>query len=66
MNFFKHPSNVCMTYIEHMKFSLSLSKDFFIGFLKAIVHAFYPDIYITSTSDIVDAMKIKLKNAGCR
>jgi len=63
---FSHPKNVCMTYTEHMKFSLQLSKDFFVGGVKAIVHAFYPDAYITSTTDILNEMQEKLDNAGCR
>ena len=63
---FSHPKNVCMTYTEHMKFSLQLSKDFFIGSFKAFIHAFYPDAYITSTTDILNEMQEKLDNAGCR
>ena len=38
---FEHPSKVCMTYLEHMKLSLELSSIFFIGSLKAILHALY-------------------------
>lgn len=63
---FKHPNQVCMSYKEHMKFSLGLSKDFFVGGVKAVVHAFYPDAYITSTTDILNEMQKKTRTVGCR
>ena len=44
---FIHPKNVCMTYFQHMKFSLNLSYRFFKGSIFAFIHAIYPDIYIT-------------------
>jgi hypothetical protein len=50
---FEHPSKVCMTYLEHMKLSLELSSIFFIGSLKAILHAFIPDVCVTSSTDTV-------------
>ena len=49
-----------------MKFSLGLSKDFFVGGVKAVVHAFYPDAYITSTTDILNEMQEKTRTVGCR
>ena len=66
MTFFKHPKNVCMTYLEHCMFSLKISKTFLVGSFKALVHAFIPDIYITSTSDIVSDVNNRLDNSGCR
>lgn len=63
---FEHPTNVCMSYLQHMKLSLELSSIFFIGSLKAIVHAFIPDIYITSSTDTVRFAKDKMSKAGCR
>ena len=50
---FKHPKNVNMTYFEHLKLSLYFSYELFIGSIKAFVHAIYPDMFITSTSDLV-------------
>jgi hypothetical protein len=41
-----------MYYFEHMKHSLSLSKLYFEGSVKAIVHAVYPNVYETSSTDI--------------
>ena len=63
---FNHPSNVCMTYLQHMKLSIELSSLFFIGSIKAFIHAFIPDIYITSSSDLVNTANQKMKKAGCR
>ena len=50
-NFFLHPKSVGMTYTEHFCFSIKLSYFFLSGFLKSVVHAVYPDICITSSSD---------------
>ena len=63
---FNHPSNVCMTYLQHMKLSLELSSLFFIGSIKAFIHAFIPDIFITSSTDIVNIANQKMKKVGCR
>ena len=66
MSFFKHPSKVCMTYTEHMKLSLGFSYIFLKGSITAFVHAFYPDAFVTSTSDINEIVKKKIENSGCR
>ena len=66
MSFFKHPAKVCMTYKQHFIFSMGISKQFLEGSYKALVHAIIPDIYITSTSDIVKNVNHKLENSGCR
>ena len=63
---FSHPAQVCMTYLEHMKLSLELSSLFFIGSIKALIHAFIPDICITSSTDTVNFAREKMSKAGCR
>ena len=63
--FFKHPSKVCMTYFEHMKLSLYFMKILYIGSIKAFIHAFIPDVYITSTSDVSINLQKTLRSAGC-
>jgi hypothetical protein len=63
---FTHPSQVCMSYLEHMKLSLELSSLFFIGSIKALIHAFIPDICITSSTDTVNFAREKMSKAGCR
>lgn len=61
MRFFKHPSQVNMTYFEHFKLSLNLSNILFQGTIKAFIHAIYQDIFITSTSDTTKLLIRKLK-----
>ena len=63
---FKHPQEVCMTYLEHMALSLQLSRIFCVGSLKAIVHAFLPDYYVTSSTNVVIEAQQMMANAGCR
>ena len=50
-SFFQHPKSVGMTYTEHLLFSMKLSYLFFCGSVKSIIHAIYPDVYITSSGD---------------
>lgn len=63
---FKHCEEVCMSYYEHMKLSLYISRIFAIASLKAIIHAFVPSLCITSSSDTVYDIATTLKNSGCR
>jgi hypothetical protein len=55
-----------MTYFQHMKLSLYFSALLCWGSIQAFVHAFIPDIWITSTTDLNNEMKRILNNAGCR
>ena len=64
-SFFIHPSSVCMSYFEHMVLSLGFAFTFFMGALKAIVHAFIPSLFITSTSDLIKDIDHSLKTKGC-
>ena len=63
---FKHPANVCMTYTEHFLFSMRMSAVLFYGGFCAIVHAFIPDIFVTSTTDTVHYIFTQLKSVGCK
>ena len=63
--YFNHPKNVCMTYFTHMKLSLYLSYLLAKGSAKAIIHAFLPDTFITSTSDLTAKVQDILKTSGC-
>ncbi len=62
---FNHPRNVCMTYLEHFKVSMNLSKIFLLASLKAFIHAIYPDFFITSSTDTVEKAKKIMNSAGC-
>tara|TARA_B100000886_G_scaffold333044_1_gene286480 strand:- start:1573 stop:1740 length:168 start_codon:yes stop_codon:yes gene_type:complete len=48
-----------------MKLSLYLSYLLAKGSAKAIVHAFLPDTFITSTSDLTAKVQDILKTSGC-
>lgn len=63
---FKHPANVCLTYFQHMKFSLFLASEFGKASLFAVVHAIYPDAYITHSSDTIKYLNDEMKKIGCR
>lgn len=63
---FKHPQNVCMTYLHHLNLSLGFSRILLVGGLKAFIHGLYPDIYITSTSDVVHKLNKIMKENGCK
>tara|TARA_B100000575_G_C23140764_1_gene663765 strand:- start:4960 stop:5427 length:468 start_codon:yes stop_codon:yes gene_type:complete len=64
-SWFDHPNSVCLTYLEHCKLSLGFSIQLCIAGCKAFIHAFFPNSYITSTSDIVTNISKQLKEAGC-
>ena len=61
MSFFNHLNDIGMTYFEHMCFSLSLAKKFAKASLLAFIHSFYPDIFVTSSSDALDAITKQIK-----
>ena len=65
MPLFAHPDNVCMSYTQHCKLSLKLCLLMLLGCIKAFIHAFIPDLCITSTSDINKKINSILKNHGC-
>ena len=62
---FRHPKNVCMTYFTHMRFSLYLSYSFFRGFIAALIHAIYPDILVTYSSDLINKLSRDMRQIGC-
>lgn len=66
-NFFnKHPEEVCMNYINHLKFSGNICLKLMIGSFKAFVHAIFPEIFKTSTTDLIDEIGVDLITSGCR
>jgi hypothetical protein len=62
---FIHPASVCMSYSEHFLLSMRFAGMFFIGSIKAVIHAIYPDVFITSTSKLLRDANIVAKAAGC-
>lgn len=63
---FENPTKVCMTYLEHMQFSLNISLRLFIGSIQAFTHALIPDICVHTTTNLVKTIENKLKNSGCK
>ena len=63
---FKHPKAVCMTYLTHMYLSLYFSFILWIGSIQAFFHAFYPDVFITSTTDLAHSLDQILSSSGCK
>ena len=62
---FQHPQSVCMSYLDHCMFSLKLARYFAVGSMKAVVHAFFPSLYITSSTDLLVTMKEDMSKIGC-
>jgi len=63
---FEHPKKVCMTYMEHFKLSGEIAYVLCVGSIKAIIHAIYPDMFITSTTDTINYIQKRLNESGCR
>ena len=63
---FEHPRKVCMTYMEHFKLSVEMAYVLGVGSIKAIIHAIYPDMFITSTTDTINYIQKRLSESGCR
>ena len=63
---FEHLSQVCMTYTEHMFLSLHLSLLFLTGSACAVIHAFFPNIFPSSSTTLSNIITEKIKNSGCQ
>ena len=50
-----------LTYYEHLKRSLCFYKELEIGAAKALIHAFAPFLFETSTTDLVNKLKEELE-----
>ena len=42
-----------MDYLEHMMISLNYAAILFISCIKALIHSFIPDLFVTSTSECI-------------
>ena len=61
-DYFTHLNDNGMTYTEHFCFSLKLGACMLFGSVAAIIHAVYPDILTTSTTDTINYIQKELKN----
>ena len=66
MTFFRHPARVCMSYAEHARFTLGLAWSLTLAAGASIVHAVWPDVLETYTSDTINELQRRIQNAGCR
>ena len=57
---FRHLRDSNMNYFEHMLTSLNYSAILFISCIKALIHSFIPDLFITSTSECILEINNKL------
>jgi len=49
-----------------MKFALRLSYHFFLGTITTFIHAFIPDIFVKTPTDISKHIHHLIENSGCR
>lgn len=63
---FRHLNKVCMTYYEHLCFSLFLSKEFAIASYKALIHALFPPCYVSSSTDTIKNLSEEMGKVGCK
>jgi len=57
---FKHLKDSNMDYLEHMLASLNYSFILFLSCIKSLIHAFIPDLFVTSTSECIIEINNKL------
>ena len=58
---FQNLENMNMNYFQHMSISLNYSFILFIGSIKALIHSFIPNVFVTSTTDCMIVITNKLK-----
>ena len=58
---FKHLREINMDYFEHMHVSLNYAFILFVSCIKAFIHSFIPDLFITSTSECIIEINNKLE-----
>ena len=55
-----------MSYLEHMQFALGLAWSLGWATAASVVHAFFPDILETYTSQTIRELNQRLNDSGCR
>ncbi|MEI7726709.1 MAG: DUF6356 family protein, partial [Bacteroidota bacterium] len=51
--FTKHPQEVRMSYLEHTRFALMLSRKTLTCAVASLIHAFFPFLFVTHTSTTI-------------
>ncbi|MFZ4522003.1 MAG: DUF6356 family protein [Bacteroidales bacterium] len=55
--FTRHPNEVRMSYFEHTRFALMLSRTTLVCSVCSLVHAFFPFLFVTHTSTAIRKMQ---------
>jgi hypothetical protein len=55
--FTQHPSEVRMSYLEHTKFALMLSRKTLTCAVASLIHAFFPFLFVTHTSTTIKKLQ---------
>ncbi len=58
---FHHLDEMKLTYFEHMRLSLNYAVILFISCIKALIHSFIPDLFVTSTTECISEINNELK-----
>tara|TARA_X000000368_G_C22528773_1_gene492499 strand:+ start:100 stop:315 length:216 start_codon:yes stop_codon:yes gene_type:complete len=58
----KHPNKNGMSYFQHLIFSLKFFVYLFIATIKALIHAFLPFLFETSTGDVIKQINKCMKD----
>jgi hypothetical protein len=58
--FTKHPREVGMSYWQHAFFAFDFSFHLFAGVITSVIHAIFPFLFTTTTSDIIKKMYAKI------
>jgi len=58
---FAHLEEMKMSYFEHLLISLNYALILFISSVKAFIHSFIPDLFVTSTTECIVEINNKLK-----
>ena len=61
-----HPNKSGMSYFRHMLLSLKFSLLLFCSAIKALLHALFPFMFKTSTTDVVSKINKMLVASGCK
>ena len=61
--FLKHPREVGMTYWQHAAHSLTFSGKFAKASLQSLTHAFFPNHFESTTSELTKSLVDQLTNA---
>ena len=63
--FIDHPTQVCMDYTTHCKFSLNMTRLHAYGTYTSFVHAFFPWLYPKSVSELNNHIADLIEKSRC-